>query len=106
MLAAALAVVSCGSSRHLESITIAQTVNDEHIQFVATGNFSSAPTTVTPLAEDWGVGPFAPPPAGKLAYELTTQPFSFQCQGFGALPSGNGLGTSESKRSSEWSRFL
>ena len=74
--------LSCGSgsSRQLQSITIAQTVKGEEISFVATGNFSSAPTKVTPLPASWGIGPFAPPPA-QWAYTLTSQPFTFNCTG-------------------------
>jgi hypothetical protein len=72
----------CGSSRHLQSISISQTSNGQQIEFVATGNFSSAPTTVTPLPVDWSVGPFAPPPP-TLTYTLSTQPFSFECAGSG-----------------------
>ncbi len=72
---------SCGSGsgRQLQSITVAQTVNGQQIEFVATGTFSEAPTTVTPLPVTWGVGPFAPPPPGNLDYQLTTQPFIFSC---------------------------
>lgn len=61
--------LSCGSSgRQLQSITISQTSNGNQIQFIATGTFSAAPTTVTPLPVFWYVGL---PPA---QYTLTTQP--------------------------------
>jgi hypothetical protein len=73
--------ISCGSGsgRQLQSITVAQTVSGQQIEFVATGHFSETPTTVTPLPVTWGVGPFAPPPPGNLDYQLTTQPFVFTC---------------------------
>lgn len=76
--------LSCGSGggRQLQSITISQTTSGQEIQFVATGRFSAPPTTVSPLPADWGIGPFAPPPA-NLQYQLTTQPFVFQCTGSG-----------------------
>jgi hypothetical protein len=82
VLAVTCFTLSCGSSRHLQSISITQTANGQQIQFVATGNFSSAPITVTPLPVAWGFGPFAPPPP-TLTYTLTTQPFSFDCAGSG-----------------------
>ena len=80
--------ISCGngSGRQLQSITVAQTVNGEQIEFVATGHFSEAPTAVSPLPVSWGVGPFAPPPPGNLDYQLTTQPFVFNCTVAGPSP--------------------
>jgi hypothetical protein len=81
---AALLILSCGSGRQLESITVAQTVKGNQITFTATGTYSSSPTTVTPLAVQWGIGPFAPPP--HLSYTLTTQPFVFTCPAAGSLP--------------------
>ncbi len=71
------------SSRQLQSITITQAANGQKVEFVATGNFSAPPTTVTPLSVDWGVGPFAPPP-GNLDYQLTSKPFSLQCSNSGS----------------------
>jgi hypothetical protein len=66
--------LSCGgSNRQLQSITIAQSANGEQIQFVATGTFSAAPITVTPLPVSWS---YAPPPP---QYNLTTQPYVFSC---------------------------
>ena len=80
--------VSCGIGRKLETITISQTVNGEQIQFVATGTFSSAPTTVTPLPVQWTIGLMAPPPP-TYSYSLTTQPYAFNCTGSGPyLPIG------------------
>jgi len=81
LLIVASLALSCGSGsgRQLQSITVTQTVNGQQIEFVATGTFSEAPTTVTPLPVTWGVGPFAPPPRGNLDYQLTTQPFIFNC---------------------------
>jgi hypothetical protein len=82
LLATSLAL-SCGSGsgRQLQSITISQTVSGQQIQFVATGTFSAAPITVTPLPVFWSL---APPPA---QYTLTTQPFVLQCAVSGPYPS-------------------
>jgi len=80
--------LSCGSGRKLQSITVAQTASGSQIQFVATGHFSAAPTTVTPLSVDWTIGLMAPPPP-TYTYTLTTQPFVFNCTGSGPqLPVG------------------
>ena len=68
VLLLAVLTLSCGMGRKLETITISQTVNGEQITFVATGTFTSAPTTVTPLPVFWYVGP---PPT---QYTLTIQP--------------------------------
>jgi hypothetical protein len=72
--------LSCGSGpgRQLQSITISQTANGQQIQFVATGHFSQAPTTVSPLPVSWGFGLFAPPPK-VWTYTLTSQPFVVDC---------------------------
>jgi hypothetical protein len=84
LLSAASLTLACGSSssnRQLQSITINSTVSGQLVQFTATGTFSAPPTTVTPLpVSDWGIGPFAPPPA-TVQYTLTTQPFVFDCLG-------------------------
>jgi hypothetical protein len=85
LLSAASLTLACGSSssnRQLQSITINSTVSGQQVQFTATGTFSSAPTTVSPLPVDWGIGPFAPPPA-SVQYTLTTQPYVFDCTGSG-----------------------
>jgi hypothetical protein len=81
LLLVAYVTLSCGSGRRLQSITISQTTSGSQITFVATGTFSTAPTTVTPLPVKWGIGPFAPPPPRNLDYTLTTQPFVFDCTG-------------------------
>jgi hypothetical protein len=78
-----LACGGSGSSRQLQSITIAQTANGQQIKFVATGNFSSSPVTVTSIPVEWSVQLMAPPPQ---QYTLTTQPFSFECASSGAVP--------------------
>jgi hypothetical protein len=89
LIAAVSAVsLSCGSSsttdaRHLQSITITQTVGGQQVQFVATGTFSAPPTTVTPLPVMWGLQLYAPPPE-SLDYALTTQPYMFSCAAVGA----------------------
>jgi hypothetical protein len=78
-----LACGGSGSSRQLQSITIAQTTNGQQIKFVATGNFSSSPTTVPSIPVEWSVQLMAPPPP---QYTLTTQPFLFDCTSSGAVP--------------------
>ena len=82
LLIAASLTISCGSSsgRQLQSITISKTMNGEQIQFVATGTFSAAPTTVTPLPAFWSIDL----PPGQ--YALTTQPFVIQCTVSGPIP--------------------
>ena len=75
-----LACGSSGSSRQLQSITIAQTASGQQIEFVATGNFSSSPATVTSIPVEWSVQLMAPPPQ---QYTLTTQPFPFKCTASG-----------------------
>jgi|ERR1700683_4328193 hypothetical protein len=91
LLSTASLTLACGSSsnngRQLQSITINSTVVGQQVQFTATGTFSAPPTTVTPLpVSDWGIGPFAPPPA-NVQYTLTIQPFVIDCSGPGpSLP--------------------
>ena len=76
--------LACGSSnRRLQSITMTQTANGQQIEFVATGNFSSSPTTVTSIPVEWSVQLMAPPPQ---QYTLTTQPFLFECTAPGPFP--------------------
>ena len=70
VLALACLALSCGSNsvsnsgtnRQLQSITITQTASGQQFEFVATGNFSSSPTTVTPIPVLWSVQLLAPPP--------------------------------------------
>jgi hypothetical protein len=81
LLSLSMLALSCGgTSRHLQSISISQTLsaNGLSISFVATGTFSAPPTTVTSLPVDWTVQLMAPPPA-EYIYTLTTQPFVFSC---------------------------
>lgn len=88
VLFAASSTLSCGSGRHLRSITISQTANGQQIQFVASGTYSAAPITVTPLPVQWTIGLMAPPPP-TYTYTLTTQPYVFNCTGSGPyLPVG------------------
>jgi len=76
--------LACGSSsRRLQSITITRTVNGQQIEFVATGNFSSSPTTVTSIPVEWSVQLMAPPPQ---QYTLTAQPLQFECTAPGRFP--------------------
>jgi len=70
-----------GGNRQLESITVTSVAKGQQIEFVATGNFSAPPTTVSPLPVSWS---YAPPPP---QYALTTQPFKFQCNFAGPYPS-------------------
>jgi hypothetical protein len=91
--------LACGSSgRQLQSITITQTANGQEIEFVATGNFSSSPATVTSIPAEWSVQLMAPPPR---QYTLTTQPFLFGCTSSGLFPivAYASLGC---KRSTQW----
>jgi hypothetical protein len=77
--------LSCGGgngNRQLLSISIAQTANGQQVQFVATGMFSAAPTTVSPLPVDWTLGLMAPPPP-QYSYTLTTQPYVYNCANAG-----------------------
>lgn len=69
-----------GSSRQLQSISMIQTANGRQIEFAATGNFSSSPTTVTSIPVEWSVQLMAPPPS---QYTLTAQPFLFECPASG-----------------------
>jgi len=89
LLVVAPLTLSCGSGsgRQLQSITVTQTANGQPIEFVATGHFFAAPATVTPLPVTWSVGPFAPLPPRNLDYQLTVEPFLFDCTGSGpSLP--------------------
>jgi hypothetical protein len=72
-----------GSNRRLQAITITQTANGQQIEFVATGNFSSSPATVTSIPVEWSVQFMAPPPR---QYTLTTQPFLLECTASGSFP--------------------
>jgi len=85
LLVVAPLILSCGSGsgRQLQSITVTQTANGQQIEFVATGHFSSPPTTVTGIPVEWSVQLMAPPPR---QYTLTTQPFVFECPASGFDP--------------------
>jgi len=84
VLASAWLITACGSGRHLQSITLAQTAvnNGEQVQFVATGTFSAPPTTITPLPVDWSNAFIAPWPP-TYSYTLTTQPYVVNCTSVG-----------------------
>jgi hypothetical protein len=82
----AFLTLACGSGRHLQSISISQTVNGQQVQLVATGTYSAPPTTVTPLPVNWSGGLLAPPPRGNLQYSLSNQPFVVACGS--SIPSG------------------
>lgn len=66
-------IVSCGTNRKLQSISISSTGNGSQITFQATGTFNASPTTVTPLPVSWIV---QDPTDG---YSLSTQPFVYVC---------------------------
>jgi hypothetical protein len=84
LLFAAFLALSCGNSgRQLQSVAINHTVNGNQYQFVATGNYSKAPSTVTPIPAEWSVQIMSPPPT---QYNLTIQPFVFQCTASGIFP--------------------
>jgi hypothetical protein len=86
VLLASSIFLSCGgSNRHLQSIAIQSTATGQQFQFTATGTFSAAPTTVTPLPVDWSNGLIAPPPPGNLQYSLTTQPLVYDCTSSGPV---------------------
>ncbi|MGP0019312.1 MAG: hypothetical protein ACLPHP_12135 [Candidatus Sulfotelmatobacter sp.] len=106
LLILASLTLSCGSGsgRQLQSITITQTTNGQQIEFVATGHFSSPPTSVTGIPVEWSVQLMAPPPP---QYALTTQPFMFECPASGldpivayAPPDAN------APLSGSWSRYM
>lgn len=84
---ATLFVLSCGNARHLQSISVSQTVNGAQIAFVATGTFTAPPTTVTPLPVDWMLGIPAPPPK-QWTYTLTNQPYIYNCLNLNSLNPG------------------
>lgn len=62
LVVAAAISLACGSSagRMLQSVTLspatadAQNYPDGQVQFTATGNYSTAPSPVTPLSASWG----------------------------------------------------
>ena len=78
LLLVAAGSLACGGGRRLQSITISQTTNGQQVQFVATGNYSAPPMTLSPLPVMWGQQLYAPPP-GALDYTLTSQPYVFSC---------------------------
>lgn len=83
---AALLALGCGTgSRQLQSITVTQSLSGGKVSFIATGHYTSEPTTVTPLPVSWGIGLFAPPPK-SITYTLTTQPYVFTCPAPGSGP--------------------
>lgn len=61
---AACIALACGSNRKLESITVTPASKDAknypngQVPFVATGQYTSSPTTVTPLQANWGAALF------------------------------------------------
>src|SRR5690348_8018085 len=73
-----------GSNRQLLSLTIspqsAAAQNGQQPQFVATGHFNTAPTTVTPISVAWQQSfPVFDPPGMVIPFTLTQQPFAGQC---------------------------
>ena len=89
LLLCTLLTLSCGSSgRHLQSISITQSVSGQQIQFVASGTYSAAPTTVSPLPVDWILGLPAPPPT-RWTYTLSNQPYAYDCSNLNPLRPGS-----------------
>jgi len=74
-----LGISACGSgSRQLQSISISSGGN-VNMQYTATGTFSKAPTTVSPLPVSWYVVNSAVNPAVNgpiVGYALTTEPYT------------------------------
>jgi hypothetical protein len=72
-----------GSNRQLLSLTInpqSATAQNGQAQFVATGHFNTAPTTVTPMPVAWNQSfPAFDPPGQVLTFSTTQQPFAGQC---------------------------
>ncbi len=76
LLFAASLTLACGSGsgRQLQSITLTGTwISNTQFELVATGHFSAAPTTVTPLPVFWSLQP------SPTQYTLSTQPYVTQC---------------------------
>jgi len=76
--------------RQLMSITISPnsaTANNGPVVFTATGTFSSAPVTVTPLAASWSIsGPGIDPTCGNdCQYQLTQGTFTAHCGPIGGV---------------------
>ena len=72
-----------GNGRQLMSITISPqsaTAQNGQAQFVATGHFNTAPTTVTPMSVAWHQSfPVFDPPGQIVTFTTTQQAFAAQC---------------------------
>ena len=73
-----------GNDRQLTSLTISPqsetAQNGQQPQFVATGHFSTAPTTLTPMPVAWlQSAPVFDPPGQVVTFTTTQQPFMSQC---------------------------
>lgn len=74
-----------GNGRQLMSLTItpqsASAQNGQQPQFVATGHFNTAPTTVTPMPVAWNESfpHFDPPGGDAITFTVTQQAFAGQC---------------------------
>ena len=75
-----------GSNRQLQSLSVSPASTNSQAgqaQFIATGQFSSMPTSVSPaLVSWWQSPPVIDPPSSVFGLALTTQPFTAQCFGF------------------------
>jgi hypothetical protein len=80
-LIVSLATLGCGSGgRQLRSIS-ASGSGMIQFQFTAIGQFSSSPTSVSPLPVAWYVIAGNVDPAGSpVSYTLSSQPYSVSCQ--------------------------
>jgi hypothetical protein len=87
LLIVAFFLLACGSSnqqRQLQSVSVKAAVSGMQVQFIATGSFSAAPMTVTPLPVDWSGG-YLSPPVSPVTYSLSTQPYDFECTTSGEI---------------------
>jgi hypothetical protein len=82
---AGIFLIGCGGSnnRQLLSLTVnpaSATAQNGQMQFTATGQFSSAPMTVTPTMVAWAqTGPGFDPPGPIISFTVADQPFTAQC---------------------------
>ncbi|MBZ5505645.1 MAG: hypothetical protein LAO78_09165 [Acidobacteriia bacterium] len=85
---AVVAIAGCGSdnSRQLQSLTVspASTIAQSgQAQFTASGQFNTAPMSVSPASVSWWQSPpVIDPPGAMIGIALTNQPFTAQCFGF------------------------
>ena len=84
----AIALIPGCIGRNLESLTVTPataTAQNGAAQFIATGQFSSSPTSAIASVSWVQEPPEFDPPGDPIGFTLTNQPFTAQCFGF---PSG------------------